>query len=201
MRHFAPLLCLVLTVVATTARAQDPAEAPAEASADAIVEAPAAVPPVDARAVMPPRPLPPLVAKGRTDAASGLPLLADNLRAAGIAAEDLAVAMHAFAETGATALDMAGLLGTIHLAARQHGRTDGLGEFVQARLVDGLSGRELSAAIRTEFATHGERPAPPPEPEPEPGAAEAAAPAPDPAGDGAAEEAPEAAPTEVDETP
>lgn len=51
--------------------------------------------------------------------------------------------------------DLAGVFEAQNASIREHGPVDNFGAFVQARLGEGLRGRELAAAIRAEHAAHG----------------------------------------------
>ena len=95
------------------------------------------------------------VLERRITAAAALPALADQVRGAGVAVHDLSALLEAFGAARVPATEASVILNEEWTAAREHGPVPGMGSFVQARLAEGLRGRDLAAAIRREHVTRG----------------------------------------------
>lgn len=91
----------------------------------------------------------------RITAASALPALAQEIRNSGVSGPELTSLLDVFRTKNIPAPDAKVILEEEWSAAREHGPVRGLGPFVQARLDEGLRGRELAAAIRAEHAARG----------------------------------------------
>lgn len=91
----------------------------------------------------------------RIMAASALPALAQEIRGSGVTGPELTSLLDVFRTKNIPAPDAKVILEEEWTAAREHGPVPGLGSFVQARLDEGLRGRELAAAIRAEHARRG----------------------------------------------
>ncbi|HEX6091252.1 MAG TPA: hypothetical protein VFZ13_13925 [Gemmatimonadales bacterium] len=91
----------------------------------------------------------------RITAAAALPALAEEIRGSGVSRSELTSLLDVFRTKNIPAPDAKVILEEERSAARDHGPVPGLGSFVQARLDEGLRGRELAAAIRAEHAARG----------------------------------------------
>lgn len=91
----------------------------------------------------------------RITAAAALPALAEEIRGSGVRRSELTSLLDVFRTKNIPAPDAKVILEEERSAARDHGPVPGLGSFVQARLDEGLRGRELAAAIRAEHAARG----------------------------------------------
>ena len=91
----------------------------------------------------------------RITAAAALPALAEESRGSGVSRSELTSLLDVFRTKNIPAPDAKVILEEERSAARDHGPVPGLGSFVQARLDEGLRGRELAAAIRAEHAARG----------------------------------------------
>ena len=87
--------------------------------------------------------------------ATRLPVVANDLRSAGVPDPEVAAAIRTTQEHGLSAGDAEEVLEEGGRAAREHGPIDNFGAFVQDRLDEGLRGRELAQAIREEHARSG----------------------------------------------
>ena len=97
----------------------------------------------------------PTALASRITAASALPALAQEIRGSGVTGPELTSLLDVFRTKNIPAPDAKVILEEEWSAAREHGPVPGLGSFVQARLDEGLRGRELAAAIRAEHARRG----------------------------------------------
>jgi hypothetical protein len=97
----------------------------------------------------------PTALASRITAASALPALAQEIRGSGVTSPELTSLLDVFRTKNIPAPDAKVILEEEWSAAREHGPVPGLGSFVQARLDEGLRGRELAAAIRAEHAARG----------------------------------------------
>jgi hypothetical protein len=97
----------------------------------------------------------PATLASRISAASALPALAQEIRGSGVTGPELTSLLDVFRTKGIPAPDAKVILEEEWSASREHGPVRGLGPFVQARLDEGLRGRELAAAIRAEHAARG----------------------------------------------
>jgi hypothetical protein len=97
----------------------------------------------------------PTALASRITAASALPALAQEIRGSGVTGPELTSLLDVFRTKNIPAPDAKVILEEEWSAARDHGPVPGLGSFVQARLDEGLRGRELAAAIRAEHAARG----------------------------------------------
>lgn len=91
----------------------------------------------------------------RYAAAADLPRLATELRGAGLSASELAKVFGVFRDQRVPPTDAKVVLEEEWKASREHGPVPGLGDFVQARLAEGLRGQALAAAIRSEHQRRG----------------------------------------------
>jgi hypothetical protein len=91
----------------------------------------------------------------RITAAAAIPALAQEIRGSGVSRSELTSLLDVFRTKNIPAPDAKVILEEERSAARDHGPVPGLGSFVQARLDEGLRGRELAAAIRAEHAARG----------------------------------------------
>ena len=91
----------------------------------------------------------------RVAAAAALPALAQEIRGSGVTETELTSLFDVLRTKNIPAPDAKVVLEEEWSAAREHGPVRGLGSFVQARLDEGLRGRELAAAIRAEHAARG----------------------------------------------
>ena len=87
--------------------------------------------------------------------ATRLPVVANDLRSAGVPDPEVAAAIRTTQEHGLSAGDAEEVLEEGGRAAREHGPIDNFGAFVQDRLDEGLRERELAQAIREEHARSG----------------------------------------------
>jgi hypothetical protein len=87
--------------------------------------------------------------------ATRLPVVANDLRGAGVPEADVAAAIRTTQEHGLSAGEAEEVLEEGGRAAREHGPIDNFGAFVQDRLAEGLRGRDLAQAIREEHARSG----------------------------------------------
>jgi len=94
-------------------------------------------------------------ARERLMRAIRLPETSQEARRAGVPEEDLRNALRAGRERRLPADEMDVILTDEVDAVRENGPIDNFGAFVQARLAEGLRGRDLAAAIRAEHAAHG----------------------------------------------
>jgi hypothetical protein len=117
--------------LATSAEAQAPAQ-PAPSSAEAI--------------------------QARIAAILGIPARADEVRRAGVPDSTVRGVLDVLIGRAVPPEEVEQILVTERDAAREHGPTDNFGAFVQARLDQGLRGRELAAAIRAEHVARGKGP-------------------------------------------
>ena len=91
----------------------------------------------------------------RIVAASALPALADEIRAAGVPRRDLEGVLTLLGDRRIPATDARRILDEEWRAAREHGPVPGLAGFVRGRLDEGIRGEALAAAIRGEHARRG----------------------------------------------
>jgi hypothetical protein len=93
--------------------------------------------------------------EARIRAILNLPSRADEVRKAGVPDSTVQRVIEIFGQKRVPPEEAEQILITERDAAREHGPTDNFGAFVQARLDEGLRGRELAAAIRAEHAARG----------------------------------------------
>ena len=88
-------------------------------------------------------------------AAMEIPIRSAEIREAGVPDREVRSILDVFQRRRLPATDVMTILTAERDGAREHGPTDNFGAFVQARLDQGLRGRELAAAIRAEHARNG----------------------------------------------
>ncbi len=93
--------------------------------------------------------------EARVRAILNIPKRADEVRKAGVPDSTVQRVLDIFGEKRVPPEQQEEILTAERDAAREHGPTDNFGAFVQARLDQGLRGRELAAAIRAEHAARG----------------------------------------------
>ena len=84
-----------------------------------------------------------------------LPVQADRLRTAGVPNGDVEQVLTGAKDKGVSPAETVDALEGAGDAIEEHGPVDNFGAFVQARLDEGLRGRELAAAIRAEHEANG----------------------------------------------
>jgi hypothetical protein len=84
-----------------------------------------------------------------------LPGRAEEAREAGVPEEDVRVILEESAERGLPPAETEVILQETTTAVRENGPVDNFGAFVQARLAEGLRGRDLAAAIHEEHRLRG----------------------------------------------
>jgi hypothetical protein len=84
-----------------------------------------------------------------------LPLVAEMARRAEIDPDDVKAALTAAVAKKVPAEEMTDVLEAGVAASEVHGPIDNFGAFVQARLDEGMRGRDLADAIRREHVSHG----------------------------------------------
>ena len=84
-----------------------------------------------------------------------LPVTAHALRTQGVPDEDVRVALRSSRDKGLKPSETEEVLKEADAAVKAHGPVDNFGAFVQARLDEGLRGKDLAAAIRAEHEAHG----------------------------------------------
>jgi hypothetical protein len=85
----------------------------------------------------------------------GLPKATQEARVLGVPESDLRVVLDTAREKRLPAGVVAEMIRDENDAIRENGPIDNFGAFVQARLNEGLRGRDLAAAIRAEHVAHG----------------------------------------------
>jgi len=93
-----------------------------------------------------------LTVRDRALGAIRLPASADAVRAAGVDAEQVAIAVGAMRDRGLRPADAATVLDVETAVTEAHGPINNFGAVVQQRLDEGLRGRDLATAIRAEHA-------------------------------------------------
>ncbi len=113
--------------------------------------------PLAAQEDRPQPPVEPEVAEAAADilAALKLPQVAERVREAGVPREDVEDVVMAAKDRGMSPGETAEILEASSEAVDDHGPVDNFGAFVQARLDEGLRGRDLAAAIRAEHEARG----------------------------------------------
>lgn len=87
--------------------------------------------------------------------AAELPIVALQVRQAGVPNDQIRTALEALRTKGVRANEARDIFDEERSAAREHGPVDNFGAFVQSKLDAGLRGRDLAAAIRAEHAARG----------------------------------------------
>ena len=85
----------------------------------------------------------------------GLPRATQEARVLGVPETDIRVILGTARERGVAPALIVDVIEESNQVIREHGPVDNFGAFVQARLNEGLRGRELAAAIRAEHAERG----------------------------------------------
>lgn len=96
--------------------------------------------------------------QARIAAILGIPARADEVRRAGVPDSTVRGVLDILVGRAVPPEEVEQILVAERDAAREHGPTDNFGAFVQARLEQGLRGRELAAAIRAEHVARGKGP-------------------------------------------
>jgi len=84
-----------------------------------------------------------------------MPRAAQEARVLGVPERDIRGMFDLARDRRLSTGDLVGVFEAQNASIREHGPVDNFGAFVQARLGEGLRGRELAAAIRAEHAAHG----------------------------------------------
>ena len=87
--------------------------------------------------------------------ALSLPERAEQLRELGVPKEDVADAIRGTKESGLGATEAAETLESAQEAVKEHGPIDNFGAFVTGKVQEGLRGKDLAAAIKSEHQNRG----------------------------------------------